>query len=362
MIHEHELTIKSIHKETEDSVCVTLDIPDDLKQEFAYKQGQNLTFIRDFDGEELRRSYSICSSVNDAELRVGIKQVEGGRFSTWANNELKQGDTLKVLPPAGHFYVDLDATSKRHHVGIAAGSGITPILSILKTTLETEPNSIFTLIYGNKTTETIMFLEELEGLKNEYTERLRLFHILSREVQNAELLNGRIDGDKINKFMETLMPAEQIDEVFLCGPFEMVMSAQDAFIAAGIDKKHVHTELFGTPDDLKAIAAKEDKPELSEEELKHISKVQIIVDDKGTEIELARGGEYILDAALKVRKELPFACKGGVCATCKAKVIEGEVDMDLNYSLSDEEVEQGFILTCQAHPVSDRVIVSFDEK
>jgi len=354
--------IKDVKRETQDSVVVSLSLPKDKEQEYQYKQGQNLTFIRDFENQELRRSYSICSSVNDAELRVGIKQVEGGRFSTWANTELKIGDELTLLPPAGHFYTELDSTQRQSYVGIAAGSGITPILSILKTTLETEPMSSFTLIYGNQSTDTIMFLEEIEDIKNLYHERFQVFNVLSREMQNAELLNGRINGEKIERFLETLLPADNVDHVFLCGPFEMVMSAKEAFIKAGVKKSNVHTELFGTPDDLAAIAAKKHTLSLSEEEAKHTSELTIMIDGKGTRLKLARGGESVLDAALKIRKDLPFACKGGVCATCKAKVVEGEVSMDLNYSLSDEEVEQGFVLTCQAHPVSDKVVIDFDQK
>lgn len=354
--------VKRIKRETQDSVIVSLSLQGDNANKYKYQQGQNLTFIRKFDSEELRRSYSICSSVNDAELRVGIKKIAGGRFSTWANTELKEGDEINLLPPAGHFNVELEPNSARNYVGVAAGSGITPILSILKTTLETEPNSDFTLIYGNKSTDTIMFLEEIEGLKNKYQERFRVFNVLSQEIQNAELLNGRINADKIQQFLKTLISAKEIDHVFLCGPFEMVTSAQDVFVSAGIKKTNVHTELFGTPDDLKAISAQHRAPKLSKEEASHLSQLTVVIDGKGTKLTLARGGSSILDAALEVRKDLPFACKGGVCATCKAKIVEGEVTMDLNYSLSDEEVAQGFVLTCQAHPISDKVIIDFDQK
>ncbi len=353
--------VKNIKRETQDSVVVSLCLPDEKAQKYYYKQGQNLTFIREFDDEELRRSYSICSSVNDAELRVGIKQVVGGRFSTWANTQMKVGDELMLLPPAGHFYTDLDAKQKCAYVGIAAGSGITPILSILKTTLETEPQSSFTLIYGNKRIDSIMFLEEIEDLKNRYQERFRVFNVLSQEVQNADLLNGRIDGAKIERFLENLMSAKEIDEVFLCGPFQMVMSAQEAFINAGIDKANIHMELFGTPEDLAAISDKQ-APPLSDEEAQNVSQLTVKIDGKGTKLKLARGGDSILDAALKVRKDLPFACKGGMCATCKAKVLEGKVSMDLNYSLSEDEIEQGFVLTCQSHPVSNTVVIDYDQK
>jgi len=356
-----QATVKNLIRDTPDSVIVSLSVSPKQQAEYQYKQGQNLTLIHDFDGEELRRSYSICSSVNDAELRVGIKKVEGGRFSTWANSELNIGDTIKLLPPTGHFYVDLNPNQQCHYVGVAAGSGITPILSILKTTLETEDESSFTLIYGNKSTGSIMFLEDIEGLKNRYPERLQIFNVLSQEEQNAEILNGRIDGERIAHFLESLIPADSVDHVFLCGPFEMVMSARETFIQAGLNEADIHTELFGTPEDLKAIASRQTKSELSEKELKRTSRITVMIDGKSTKFNLARGGDSILEAALNVRKDLPFACKGGVCATCKAKIIAGEVEMDLNYSLSDEEVAQGFILSCQAHPVSDKVVIDYDQ-
>jgi len=206
-----------------------------------------------------------------------------------------------------------------------------------------------------------MFLEEIEDLKNRYSDRFRVFNILSREMQNAELLNGRIDGSKIDKFLKNLISAKMVDDVFLCGPFDMVMSAKDSFVKAGLESANVHTELFGTPEDLKAISQQQ-KPQLSEEESSHLSKLLVVIDGKGTKLHLSRGGESILDAALKIRKDLPFACKGGVCATCKAKVIKGKVEMDINYSLSEEEVEQGFVLTCQSHPISDEVTIDFDQK
>ena len=357
-----QATVRTIVRDTENSVIVTLEVPAHLQEKYRYKQGQNITFIRDFNGEESRRSYSICSSVSDAQLRVGIKKVAGGTFSTWANEKLSVGDTVNVLPPTGHFFVELDATHKKHYVGVAAGSGITPVLSILKTSLETEANSSFTLIYGNKSTDTIMFLEEIEGLKNKYPERLTIFNVLSQETQHSELLNERISGEKISRFLETLIPPDQISDVFLCGPYAMVTSTTDAFVNAGIDSKRIHTELFGTPDDLAAMAKSNVQASLSEEERAHFSKMTVVIDGKGTKLDLARGGDSVLDATLKVRKDLPFACKGGVCATCKAKIIKGQVEMDLNYALSDEELAQGFILTCQAHPVSDEVIISFDEK
>ena len=352
-------TVEAVTRETEDSVVVSLNVPSGKNEDYKYIQGQNLTLIKDIDGEEVRRSYSICSSVNDDDLRVGIKKVDGGKFSTWANTHLKPGETLGILPPAGHFYTELDPKNAANYIGVAAGSGITPILSILKTILQVEPESHFMLIYGNKRTDTIMFLEEIEGLKSTYKERFSVFNILSQEIQNADVLNGRIDNEKIEQLLASFSPNTHIDNVFLCGPFSMVKTAEQAFVKHGIDAANIHSELFGAPTDL---ATEAPKKQLSKEEAENESRVVIMLDGKGTQLKLARGGETILDAALKVRKELPFACKGGVCATCKAKVVSGEVEMDLNYSLTQEEIDQGFTLTCQAHPVSDDVQIDFDQK
>lgn len=357
----HEATVTSVNQETPDSVCVTLKVPEQSKPKFTYTQGQNLTLIKEIGGNEVRRSYSICSSVADETLRIGIKRVPDGVFSTWATTELVVGDRVSLLPPSGSFFVELDPGLARNHVGVAAGSGITPILSILKTTLETEPMSTFTLLYGNKSANTVMFLEELAALKNVYPERFQLFHILSREVQDSELLSGRITGEKILEFVDRVLPAAEIDEVFLCGPHEMVTSAHDAFAQAGVQTTSIHTELFFVQ--TSAVEAQRLPQNGSASTIEEkTSSVAIVLDGTRSELSLAQDGQSILDAALEAGRDLPFACKGGVCATCKATVIEGEVRMDLNYSLSDEEVLQGAILTCQAHPTSDRVLVDFDQK
>ena len=357
-----QAVVTKLNRETNDSVTVILSLSHSVADKYDYKQGQNLTLIREFDGTEVRRSYSICASVNDAELRVGIKKIPDGLFSSWANEELKVGDVVNLLPPAGHFFTELDANRQGNYLGVAAGSGITPVLSILKTTLETEPHSYFTLLYGNKRIDSIMFLEDIEALKNKYPERFRVFNILSQEIQNAELLNGRIDATKMDSFLNTLINAENLDEAFLCGPFEMVMSVQQTLLEHGMQQANVHTELFGTPSDLKAIESAQNERVLSKEELAHTSEVTVVIDGKGSKLHLKRGGDSILDAALKIRSDLPFACKGGVCATCKAKIIEGQVEMDVNYSLSPQEIEQGFVLSCQSHPISDKVIIDFDQK
>ena len=352
-------TVTNVVNETPDSVCVTLEVPEEQTSRYTYLQGQNVTLIREISGEEVRRSYSICSSVADASLRVGIKRVENGRFSTWATTELAVGDELGILPPAGSFNVALRPESARHHLGIAAGSGITPILSILKTTLETEPESSFTLIYGNKTTETVMFLEELADLKNEYFDRLTVFHVLSQEKQNSELLSGRITSATLEGFFESLLDPRAIDEVFLCGPYEMVVDLQETLATSGISPASVHTELFGTPQTAEpAKTAASNNTNVTADP----SSVQVILDGTSTTVVIESADESILDAALKVRRDLPFACKGGVCATCKAKVVEGSVDMNLNYSLSDEEVAEGYVLTCQSHPTSSDVVIDYDQR
>ncbi len=350
-------TITNIVSETPDSVAVTLEVPDDQMHRYRYRQGQNIALIKEIDGEEVRRSYSICSSVADDRLRVGIKRVENGKFSTWATTQLKVGDEVGILPPSGSFYVELQPEHAREHLGIAAGSGITPILSILKTTLETEPKSTFTLIYGNRTTESVMFLEELADLKDTYVERFRVFHVLSREIQNAELLTGRITGETLDGFFESLLDPASIDEVFLCGPYEMVSDLQAKLTNAGVEPASVHTELFGVPTELASVnAPSPDGANVAG------STVQVILDGTATEITIEPGDESILDAALKIRKDLPFACKGGVCASCKAKVTQGSVEMRINYALSDDEVADGFVLTCQSHATSSDAVVDYDQR
>ena len=359
-LHFHRLIIKEVRKETAECVSLLFEIPDTPQESFQFTQGQNLVLKTTIDGQELRRNYSICSSPLDHELRVAIKKIKGGVFSSFANEKLQAGHSLEVMPPTGKFYTPLNPAQQKNYLALAAGSGITPLLSIIKTTLATESNSSFTLVYGNRNRHSIIFFEQLEALKNQYMNRFQLIHVLSREKTDSTLNFGRIDLEKLEE-LSKLIPYQQLDDVFLCGPLEMVMSARSAFLRAGVEQKHVHSELFGAPDDLKKIDP-ETKIPISLTEQQHVSQVLVMIDGKGTQLNLARGGETVLDAALKTRRDLPYACKGGVCSTCKAKVLEGEVEMDLNYSLSDEEVAEGFILTCQAHPISDRVTIDFDEK
>ncbi len=358
----HPLKVKQIKRETADSVSITFDIPNELKNDYIFKQGQSLTFRKTFNGEEMRRSYSICSSPFDGELRIGIKQVENGLFSTYANMELKPGEELDVMTPIGHFYTELDPANAKNYFAFAAGSGITPILGIIKTTLITEPKSTFTLVYGNKNTGSIMFLEEIEGLKNKYLERFTVFHILSRESVDVPILNGRINAEKCKDFFDKkLIDPQKLDEVFVCGPEDMILAVKETMVKAGVDSKHIHFELFTTP----AHSQIEYKTQASAPAKKDsVSKANVSVKIDGItyQMDLAFGGDSILDTALKAGADLPFACKGGVCCTCRAKVTKGSVSMDMNFSLEDDEVEKGYILTCQSHPTSDEVFVDFDLK
>ena len=355
----YPLRVKEVRPETADCVSVSLEVPGELKEIFRFAPGQYLTFRKHVADAEIRRSYSICASPKDNELRVAIKKVEGGKFSGYANAELKEGDILDVMPPLGKFSPKVDAEHKEY-LAIAAGSGITPIMSIMKTVLEDEPNSSFTLIYGNRSRNSVIFREQIEGLKNQYMQRLRLFHILSREYMDVPLFNGRIDAEKIEQFSKTLVPLKEIDEAFICGPEDMILSVRQKLVDLGMPSAHVHIELFTSPDQPKASHEKWVAEHRKDEG--PMSKVSITLDSATFDIDLPYHGESILDAALRHGADLPYACKGGVCATCRAKVIEGEVVMEVNYGLEPDEVEKGFILTCQAHPKTEKVAVDFDAR
>lgn len=362
MIHFHPLRVAEVRRETADAVSVRFEVPPELATEFRFVQGQHLTLRRDFDAVEERRSYSICSAVDDGQLRVAIKRVDGGRFSSFANDRLAAGDVLDVMPPAGHFYVELDPATARHHVAFACGSGITPVLSLVSTTLAREPQSRFTLVYGNRDSRSILFLEELADLKNRYLDRFSLIHVLSREPQEVELFNGRIDGAKTDALLATLIPAETIDEVFLCGPQPMIETARERLQAAGVDGARIHFELFTSPRAGVLGGTPPPKRELSAAEAAQMSEVVVILDGKRTTLRLRRGDESILDAAVRIGRDMPYACKGGMCATCKARLLEGQVEMEVNYGLDPQELAAGFVLTCQSHPLTDRVVVDYDQR
>ena len=354
------LRIRDIRKETPDCISVALDIPAELKDTFRFIPGQYLTFLRQIDNTDIRRSYSICSGLNDGELRVAIKKVEQGRFTTYAHDVLKAGDVLETMPPNGNFISKMGEKKAKNYLAFAAGSGITPIMSILKTTLENEPGSTFTLVYGNKNRLSIIFREDIEALKNKYMERLTLIHILSRELMDVSRFNGRINADKCKEICNDFIDLIAMDEAFICGPEDMLLSVRQQLTDLGMPSNRIHIELFTSPDQPKATHeawvathTATDGP---------MSKVAIKLDGTTFEMEVPYNGESILDAALRTGADLPFACKGGVCCTCRAKITEGEVEMEVNYSLEADEVAKGFVLTCQSHPRTERVVLDFDER
>ena len=353
----HRLRVASIERLVDDAVAITFDVPEELRDEFRFTQGQHLTLRATLGGEEVRRNYSICSPAPDGPLRVAVKRLGGGLFSVWANEVLAVGDELEVMTPTGRFFVPLDPALSRHHVFVAAGSGITPVLSLLTTTLEVEPGSRCTLVYGNRTTSSIMFLEELEDLKNRFTARFSLINVLSREAQEVELFAGRIDTAKLQQLFATLLPPAYVDEWFLCGPFELVESARASLRDAGVDASHVHFELFHV--DGEPVRPPRPAPVDGAVD-ETTSTVTIVLDGRSTTFELAPYAESILDAALKARGDAPYACKGGVCGTCRAKVVTGAVEMDRNYALEADEIAAGVVLACQSHPTTPTVTLDFD--
>lgn len=356
----HPLKVVDVRPETNDCVSVALEVPEQLSEDFKFIPGQYLTFRRG-DGEaEIRRSYSICSGPSDCELRVAIKKVEQGKFSTYANEELKKGDVLEVMPPMGNFSRKKQEVTHKHYLAFVAGSGITPVMSIMKAVLEEDEHARFTLVYGNRNRNTIIFKEAIEALKNKYMQRLRVYHVLSRESMDVALFNGRITKEKCSEMCDALIDVSTVDEAFICGPEQMILDVRQQLIDLGMDAHHVHMELFTSPDQPKRSHEKWVK-EHAEDDGK-MSKVSITLDGTTFEMDLAYNGDSILDAALKQGADLPFACKGGVCCTCRAKVTEGEVDMEVNYALEPDEVKNGFVLTCQSHPKTDRVVIDFDQR
>lgn len=360
MIHFHSLRVKKVEKETEDCVSIEFDVPEELKEIFQFKQGQNLTIKKIWKGEELRRNYSICTSPFDNQLKVAVKKADGGRFSTYANEELQAGDVLDVLPPTGKFYTELDPSQAKRYVAFAAGSGITPLLSIIKTTLLTEPKSQFTLVYGNRTKNSIIFKEELEAVKDKFIDRFRIYHILSREKTDAEINYGRIDVNKLELLFSRLIDLKSSDDFFLCGPEEMIFCIKGYLEGRGVNPDKIHFELFTVPGQKQAANGKRQSETMIEQGPR--AKVSVKLDGILFDFELEYEGESVLDAALKQGADLPYACKGGVCTTCKAKLIEGKVSMDVNWGLEPEEVEKGYILTCQSHPQTEKIVVDFDAR
>ena len=353
------LVVKQVRRETPDCVSIALDVPAALRDSFQFLPGQYVTLRKDFNGEEVRRSYSICSAPSEQVLRIGVKEVPNGQFSAYANRVLQPGDALDVMPPLGKFIVQANTANKKNYVAFAAGSGITPILSIMKTVLETEPKSQFTLFYGNRQKASIIFREEIEYLKNVYTERLSIFHILSGEELGAELFSGRIDKNRVKRLAALLFDAQSVDDYYLCGPEPMIHAVRDVLEEKGVDKTRIHFELFTSATKLQAGAGTE-KPKAQEGQ-SFKSAVKVIMDGDEFEFSLQSDGKTILDAAMASGIDVPFSCKGAVCCTCLARVKEGEVVMEKNYSLTDKEVADGLILTCQAHPKTANVTVDYDD-
>lgn len=349
----HSIQISDIVKTTPDCSVVTFDISDELKEAFAYKQGQYLTLKADIKGEEVRRSYSLCSSPIDDQWQVAVKKIEDGRFSTFVNDVLKVGDTLEVMSPNGRFFTEVNPEKKKRYVAFAAGSGITPINSIIKTHLNQEPDSTFSLFYLNQSVQTMILREEIEGLKNQFLGRYELYHFLTKEMRDAPLFNGRFTEEKLQTISEKIIDFKSVDEFFICGPTEMIFMIRDFLYAQGVEESKVHFELFGTP-------TKTVKKKVLDVNNKDVSDVSIITNGIRVSFKMTQNGENILDAAMRNNADLPFACKGGVCCTCKAKLIEGVAPMNVNYALEKDEVEQGYILTCQAIPKSSKIVVDFD--
>ena len=352
----HTLTVSQVKHETRDAIAVTFAVPPALEDAFRYRQGQHLTLRATIDGEEVRRSYSICSAVQDARLRVAIKRVSGGLFSSWAMENLKPGVQLEAMAPEGRFNLPLDPDSRRHYLAFAAGSGITPILSIVKTTLLAEPHSRFTVLYGNRASSSVIFRDELAELKDQYMERLNLVYVMSREQQDIELFNGRITQDKCRQLFKHWLRVEDVDYAFVCGPEEMMHGVSNALQEAGMPRERIRIELFA------AGAAQEPRRPRRQDAAAGAqqTEVTVIMDGNRASFHMDRDKESLLDAGLRAGIDLRYSCKGGVCSTCRCKVLEGSVDMDVNYALEDYEVARGFVLSCQSFPVTDRVVVDFD--
>ena len=351
------LTVTEIRPETREAVAITLQPAEADREAFRYMQGQYLTFRKEFDGEELRRSYSICTGVDDNVLRIGVKRVAGGAFSNWANTELKPGDVVEAMPPAGEFNAPIEAEMRRHYLMFAGGSGITPVLGLIRTLLVREPQSRITLIYANRSANTIMFREELEDLKNTNLGRLAILHVLENDTQDLDLFTGRVDAEKIRRLFNGWIDPHSVDMAFICGPEPMMLAIAEALRENGIDDNRIKFELFKTAlrrngKAAVAIAADDSGP-----------KVELTVTLDGTTRTMAmpRKGMSVLEAALASDMDAPWSCRAGVCSTCRAKVIEGEFELEANYALEDYEIEQGYVLTCQCHPLGDRLVVDYDQ-
>lgn len=355
----HPLAVSAVRRLTEDSIEVAFAVPEELAGHYDYLPGQYLALRKKFDDRELRRSYSICAMPTAGEVRVAIKRDLGGEFSTWANDSLKPGDVLDVMSPQGTFTTELAPETTKHFAAIVAGSGITPIMSLARSALAASPHTRFSLIYSNRTAQDVMFLEELADLKDRYPDRFALFHVLTREHRNSELLSGRVDEERLSTFLQHLVRPDDVDEWFICGPFDLVQLVRDTLEASGVERPRVHFELFTTD--------RPDRPAGSHgrsvpvDDGAGVQTITFTLDGRTASVTTpVHGQETILNAALRIRSDVPFACAGGVCGTCRAKLVSGTINMDENYALEPEELERGYILTCQSHPTSDTVTVNYD--
>ena len=361
----HDLTVARVNPEAAGAVAITFAVPAELQERFAFEPGQFLTLRSTIEGQDVRRNYSICSTRSrygsHGELEVGIRPMEGGVFSNWAATQLKAGDTLAVMPPDGRFTIRKPRAL--HRVGFAAGSGITPILSIIASTMEESDSAKFTLVYGNLRMSSVMFNEALQDLKDKYKNRLTLIHVLSRQAQEVPLLEGRIDAAKVQQLIDTLLPAKSMDEVFVCGPEAMIDAVQGALTSAGVPAERIYSERFTSPTlenltpDARRAAVVQPDPEAPAGQVQ----LTVLIDGKSHELAM-RTDQHVLDVALSAGLDLPYSCKAGVCCTCRAKVLDGAVVMDKNFTLEADEMAQGFVLSCQARPTSDRLVVSYDER
>ena len=352
----HRLIVSKVERETAESVAVTFEVPKNLKSDFSYLPGQHVTVRAQIGGEDVRRSYSLCADAATGRLRIGVKQLRGGKFSTYANSSLGAGDYLDVMPPVGEFTITPDPDSDRHYAAVAAGSGITPVLSLIATTLAAEPRCRWTLLLGNRSSASIMFLEELCELKDRYPQRLHLIHVLSREQQASQLLSGRIDRPRLEGIFANLVDPDTVDTWFLCGPYLMVTMVRETLEGRGVRSSDIRDELFF------AAPPPEEEPDLPQVgETDATVELTFNLDGRTSTVRMSEESR-VLDAALKVRHELPWSCRGGMCASCKAMVLQGEVVMEHNYALVAEDLEAGYVLTCQALPQTKQLVVDFDRR
>ena len=354
MSHFQPLTIARVKRDTREAIQVSFEVPQPLKATFRYEPGQHLTLRATIDGQELRRSYSICSAVQDDELRIAIKKVSGGAFSGWANEHLAPGMRIDVMPPTGSFHRPLSGDDRHHYLAVAAGSGITPVFSIMRSTLLAEPGSRFTLVYGNRASSTVMLRDELADLKDSFLDRVSIVHVMSREKQDIDLFNGRIDADKCRALFRHWIPLDDIDHAFLCGPQPMMEAVSATLQSLGMKKAQIHAELFGVANAAPSRAA---RPAVSSGQCE----VTLIIDGRHQSFSMPRDTLSVLDAGLQQGIDIRYACKGGICATCRCKVVEGKADMDANHALEDYEVARGFVLSCQAFPATDTLVLDFDQ-